>query len=84
MCLFDICMTDGQVSMERDELQEENSTLEAQIGKLQSEMEEKLHAQPLWGLDPSQPQDNGDILEDHIMVPVVLLGLWRLLLKPCE
>lgn len=74
MCLFDIldvCMTDGQVSMERDELQEENSTLEAQIGKLQSEMEEKLHAQPLWGLDPSQPQDNGDILEDHIMVPVV-------------
>lgn len=73
MCTVSVCLTflglyldDRQVTMERDELQEENSALEAQIVKLKSEIETRLQ---------SLPQDNnGERLqqvEDHIIVPVI-------------
>lgn len=61
------------VTVEKDELKEENSALESQIGNLQTEIA-RFDSQSLWRLDTSQTQSlTGTIqpLEDHLMLPVV-------------
>lgn len=61
------------VSMEKNELREDNSALEAQIKKLQSELEERIRSIPAWNSDPSQLDHNStapQLPEDHLMFPV--------------
>nr|WAK86088.1 transcription factor bHLH42 [Nothapodytes nimmoniana] len=48
------------VTIERDELQEENSGLEAQIAELQSGIEKRAHLNLSWNLGPSQEQCNNE------------------------
>ncbi|RVW31395.1 Transcription factor BHLH062 [Vitis vinifera] len=60
------------VSMEKNELREDNSALEAQIKKLQSELEERIRSIPAWNSDPSQLDHNStapQLPEDHLMFP---------------
>ncbi|KAK2994644.1 hypothetical protein RJ640_025698 [Escallonia rubra] len=62
------------VTLEKDELKEDNFALEAQIGKLQNEIEERVHPRSSWRLDPSQSETNTttpQLLEGGLMLPVV-------------
>lgn len=56
------------VTIETNELKEENSALEAQIKKLQIELEEKNQPKAFWNLNPSHLQQ--DITPPH-MLPVI-------------
>lgn len=62
------------VSIEKDELQEDNSALKAQIGKLQTEIDEKIQPPSVWGFNHSQSQVEGNIAQQlegrHIVVPL--------------
>ncbi|KAK3030848.1 hypothetical protein RJ639_035777 [Escallonia herrerae] len=62
------------VTLEKDELKEDNFALEAQIGKLQNQIEERVHPRSSWRLDPSQSETNTttpQLLEGGLMLPVV-------------
>ncbi|KAK3036644.1 hypothetical protein RJ639_030213 [Escallonia herrerae] len=62
------------VTLEKDELKEDNFALEAQIGKLQNEIEERVHPRSSWRLDPSQSETKTttpQLLEGGLMLPVV-------------
>lgn len=62
------------VTIEKDELQEDNSALKAQIGKLQTAIDEKIQPPPAWGFNHSQSQFEGNIAQQlegrHIVVPL--------------
>lgn len=71
--MLGIWMIDEQVSMEKNELREDNLALEAQIKKLQSELEERIRSRPAWNSDPSQLDHSStapQLPEDHLMFPV--------------
>ncbi|KAF8408083.1 hypothetical protein HHK36_007224 [Tetracentron sinense] len=59
------------VTNEKNELRDENSVLEAQIEKLQTELEEKALSKPTWDGAPTQSQ----LLEDCLTLPVVETAL---------
>ncbi|KAL1824528.1 hypothetical protein ACET3Z_011306 [Daucus carota] len=62
------------VSIEKDELVEDNSALKAQIGKLQTEIDEKIQPPSLWGFNQPQSQIEGNLEQQlegrHIVVPL--------------
>lgn len=58
--------------MEKNELREDNSALEAQIKKLQSELEERTQSKPAWNSDPSPLANNSATpqqSEEHLTHP---------------
>ena len=58
--------------MENNELSEDNSALEAQIKKLQSELDERIQPKQSWISCPSQLDHNSttpQLQEDHLMFP---------------
>ncbi|XP_010257057.1 PREDICTED: transcription factor bHLH47-like [Nelumbo nucifera] len=62
------------VTIEKNELKEENSVLEAEIEKLQTELQERVQCKPTWDAATAQMQhkNSGSHLpEDHLRLPVV-------------
>jgi len=52
------CIHEQQVTVEKNELKDENVTLEAEIAKLHDELRERLQSEPMWhntGADPTFP-----------------------------
>ncbi|KAF8399456.1 hypothetical protein HHK36_015321 [Tetracentron sinense] len=60
------------VTIEKNELRDENSVLEAQIKKLQTELQERSESNPNWEAAPAQSQHNptSQLLEDCLTMPV--------------
>lgn len=71
---FNVFELYGQVCIEKDELQEENSALKVQIGKLQTEIDKKIQPPSLWGFNNFESQVEGNIAPQleghHIVVPL--------------
>ncbi|KAK9271883.1 hypothetical protein L1049_002248 [Liquidambar formosana] len=62
------------VTIEKNELREEKCALEAQIKKLQSELEERNRSKSAWNLNPSQSLHNNatpQLQEDQLLLPVI-------------
>ncbi|XP_057968449.1 protein IRON-RELATED TRANSCRIPTION FACTOR 3-like isoform X2 [Malania oleifera] len=57
------------VTVETDEVREENSTFKAEIKKLESELEERSRSKSAWNIDLSKSRDNSkpQLLTDHLM-----------------
>lgn len=62
------------VSIEKDELQEDNFALKALIGKLHTEIDEKIQPPSVWGFNHPQSHVDGNITQQlegrHIVVPL--------------
>ncbi|OVA13342.1 Myc-type [Macleaya cordata] len=61
------------VTVEKNELKDENAILESQIEKLQTQLRERTLARPGWDAAPAQLQINNSpaqFSEDHITLPV--------------
>lgn len=63
------------VTVEKNELIEDTSALKAQVGVLQSQIEERVQSRPIWNLDPSQLQHSDNSMsqpaEDRLMLPLI-------------